>query len=100
MPNLKFVNQGKVPILILAGEEVVGTNQNRIVNATFLVAGQVSIEIPVSCVEAGRWHYRGKEFESEKLMSFPQLRTRAVFPKNGARVKSGMARGSQRGSFT
>ena len=41
---------------ILAGEELVGAKQNRIVNATFLVAGQVSIEVPVSCVEAGRWH--------------------------------------------
>jgi hypothetical protein len=76
VPNLKFVNKGEIPILILAGEEVVGAKQNRIVNATFLVAAQVSIKIPVSCVEAGRWHYRGKEFQSERRMSSPQLRTR------------------------
>ena len=76
VPNLKFVNQGEIPILILAGEEVVGAKQNRIVNATFLVAGKVSLKIPVSCVEAGRWHYRGREFQSERRMSSPQLRTR------------------------
>ena len=76
VPNLKFVNRGKIPILILAGEEVVGAKQNRIVNATFLIAAEVSLKIPVSCVEAGRWHYRGKEFLSEKRMSSPQLRTR------------------------
>jgi hypothetical protein len=76
VPNLKFVNKGEIPILILAGEEVVGAKQNRIVNATFLIAAQVSIKVPVSCVEAGRWHYRSKEFQSEKRMSSPQLRTR------------------------
>jgi hypothetical protein len=76
VPNLKVTNRGESPILILAGEEVVGAKQNRIVNATFLVAGQVSINIPVSCVEAGRWRYRGKEFKSEGRMSTPQLRTK------------------------
>jgi hypothetical protein len=76
VPNLMVTNRGEIPILILAGEELVGAKQNRIVNATFLVAGQVSIKIPVSCVEAGRWNYRGKEFQSEKRMSSPQLRTK------------------------
>ncbi len=55
---------------------MVGAKQNRIVNATFLVAGKFSVKIPVSCVEAGRWYYRGKEFKSEGRMSSPQLRTR------------------------
>ena len=76
VPNLKVSNKGEIPILILAGEELVGAKQNRIVNATFLVAGHASIKIPVSCVEAGRWHYRGKEFQSKKRMSSPQLRTK------------------------
>lgn len=76
VPNLMVTNKGEIPILILAGEELVGAKQNRIVNATFLVAGQVSIKIPVSCVEAGRWNYRDKEFHSEKRMSSPQLRTK------------------------
>lgn len=76
VPNLMVTNRGEIPIMILAGEEVVGAKQNRIVNATFLVTGEVSIKIPVSCVEAGRWNYRGKEFQSERRMSSPQLRTK------------------------
>jgi hypothetical protein len=76
VPNLKVSNKGEIPILILAGEELVGAKQNRIVNATFLVAGHASIKIPVSCVEAGRWHYRGKAFQSGRRMSSPQLRTK------------------------
>jgi hypothetical protein len=76
VPNLKVTNKGEMPILILAGEEVVGAKQNRLVNATFLLAGLTSIVMPVSCVEQGRWHYKGKKFQSEKRMSSPQLRTR------------------------
>lgn len=76
VPNLKVSNKGEIPILILAGEELVGAKQNRIVNATFLVAGHSSIKIPVSCVEAGRWHYRGKEFQSGRRMSSPHLRSK------------------------
>ncbi|MFZ5448909.1 MAG: ARPP-1 family domain-containing protein [Thermodesulfobacteriota bacterium] len=76
VPNLKVTNHGKIPILILAGEEVVGAKQNRIVNATLLVAGHKTLQIPVSCVEAGRWHYRDKGFYSERRMSSPHLRTK------------------------
>jgi hypothetical protein len=37
-------------VLILDGEELVGTKQNRIVNTTILVAAGCEIVIPVSCV--------------------------------------------------
>jgi len=76
VPNLKVTNKGEIPILILAGEELVGAKQNRMVNATFLVAGGVCFNIPVSCVEQGRWGYRSKHFMSEERMSPPQLRSR------------------------
>ncbi|MGQ9688557.1 MAG: ARPP-1 family domain-containing protein [Desulfobaccales bacterium] len=76
VPNLKVTNKGERPVLILAGEELVGAKQNRLVNATFLLAGLTSIVMPVSCVEEGRWHYQEKKFQSEKRMSSPQLRTR------------------------
>jgi hypothetical protein len=76
IPNLKVNNRGATPILIVAGEELVGAKQNRVVNATFLVAGGLSLVIPVSCVEQGRWTYRTKDFASEKRISSPQLRQR------------------------
>ena len=74
VPNLKVNNRGEKPILILAGEELVGAKQNRLVNATFMMAGLTSMVMPVSCVEQGRWQHRQKEFQSEKRMSSPQLR--------------------------
>jgi len=76
VPNLLVTNKGEIPILILAGEELVGAKQNRLVNATFLVAGLSELTVPVSCVEQGRWSYKGKEFKSERRMSSPQLRTK------------------------
>ncbi len=76
VPNLLVTNKGESPILILAGEELVGAKQNRLVNATFLVAGLSKLTVPVSCVEQGRWSYRGKEFKSEGRMSSPQLRSK------------------------
>jgi hypothetical protein len=74
VPNLKVTNKAEIAILILAGEELVGAKQNRIVNATFMIGGGRTVTIPVSCVEQGRWHYRGKEFSSEKRMCSPVLR--------------------------
>ncbi|MFZ5449629.1 MAG: ARPP-1 family domain-containing protein [Thermodesulfobacteriota bacterium] len=74
VPNLKVKNKAEIAILILAGEELVGAKQNRIVNATFLIGGGRVVNIPVSCVEQGRWRYRGKEFGSSKRMGSPNLR--------------------------
>src|SRR4051794_2462573 len=48
VPELRVVNDGAVPILIVDGEELVGAKQNRIVNLTILVAAHTSLTIPVS----------------------------------------------------
>jgi len=55
VPQLLVKNLGRQQVLILDGEELIGAKQNRIVNLTILVPAQTTIEIPVSCVEAGRW---------------------------------------------
>ncbi|MEA3232023.1 MAG: DUF6569 family protein [Thermodesulfobacteriota bacterium] len=74
VPELKLVNTGKKPMLIIEGEELVGAKQNRIVNATFLVAGKTEVVLPVSCVEQGRWNYESDEFASGNRMMHPSLR--------------------------
>jgi hypothetical protein len=62
VPELLVTNGAKQPVLILDGEELVGTKQNRIVNLTILVAAAQTLRIPVSCVEAGRRVRRSREF--------------------------------------
>lgn len=62
VPELLVKNRAPQPILILDGEELVGAKQNRIVNLSILVPAQETLHIPVSCVEAGRWARRSREF--------------------------------------
>ena len=64
VPELRVVNDGSRPVLILDGEELVGAKQNRIVNLTVLVPERATITLPVTCVEAGRWHHVSAEFAS------------------------------------
>ena len=74
VPELRLINQGTSRILIIEGEEVVGAKQNRIVNISFLVPGKTDLNIPVSCVEQGRWGYRSREFSHGKKVSHASLR--------------------------
>jgi hypothetical protein len=62
VPELRVVNDGERPLLIVDGEELVGAKQNRVVNLTILVPAKTTLAIPVSCVEAGRWRSVGSEF--------------------------------------
>ena len=62
VPELRVVNDGARPVLIIDGEELVGAKQNRIVNLTVLVPERATITLPVTCVEAGRWRPVSAEF--------------------------------------
>ena len=56
---------GAKPVLILEGEELVGGKQNRIVNTTIIILANSTIkEPPCSCMEAGRWDNRRRDFDS------------------------------------
>jgi len=74
VPELKVVNKSPHLIMILDGEELVGAKQNRIVNTTILVKGNSTVVIPVSCVEEGRWSYRGEKFSSQERFMNAQMR--------------------------
>ena len=56
-------NNSITPLLLIDGEEVIGGDQNRIVNATILIAPKSESPISVSCTEQGRWGYKS-EFKS------------------------------------
>lgn len=74
VPELKFFNDGDVPVLLLDGEELVGAKQNRVLNLTIMAPANESINIPVSCVEAGRWSYRSSEFSSSPRSMYAKAR--------------------------
>jgi hypothetical protein len=60
--TLRAVNEGARPVLLLDGEAVIGAKQNRVLNITIVVPARSTLDIPVSCVEQGRWHAHTKTF--------------------------------------
>lgn len=73
VPTLRVLNYGARPVLILDGEEVVGGWQNRVVNTTLLVPPKTAFDLPVSCIEHGRWHEMRATFEPGEAVH-PSLR--------------------------
>jgi len=74
VPNLLFENLGDRKVLLVDGDELVGAKQNRIINLTILVPAHTKIEIPVSCVEAGRWSSMSEEFSAPSRAMFSRAR--------------------------
>lgn len=72
VPTLLVENRADSPVLFLEGEELRGAKQNRVLNASLLVAAKSKTTIPVSCVEQGRWrrlsgHFVAGSHSSSKL---------------------------------
>jgi hypothetical protein len=74
VPDLKAVNSGKLPILLVSGEEVKGARQNRILNTSILLEAKSELVIPVSCTERGRWHYDSPDFKDSGNISSKDVR--------------------------
>jgi hypothetical protein len=49
-------NMAAQPVLLVEGEVLLGMKQTRVLNITVLVPAESRLVVPVSCVEAGRWH--------------------------------------------
>jgi hypothetical protein len=66
VPKLFARNPTSFDYLLLAGQIVRGGKQNRGINADILIGANSSIEIPVTCVEQGRWsHADSKDFSND-----------------------------------
>lgn len=74
VPELKVINRGQKPVLLLDGEELSGAKQNRVLNTTILLKGMSETVIPVSCTEHGRWSYRTAHFEESGHIMSAKLR--------------------------
>ena len=95
VPDLLFDNRADLPVLVIDGEELVGAKQNRTVNLTVLVPAKSEISIPVSCVEAGRWNYRTREFEVSDRAHFSRGRAAKVASVSGSLRHRGSRRSDQ-----
>src|SRR5262249_49331991 len=67
-------NKADTMIFLMAGEQLIGAKQNRVLNASLMIGSHTVLPIPVSCVEAGRWAYRSRHFGSHGTSSHYTLR--------------------------
>ena len=95
VPELRVVNRGRCPVLIVDGEELVGAKQNRVVNLTILVAAGSELMIPVSCVEAGRWRSRSRTFASAPRAQYAAGRAKRMSQVTACMREDGARRSDQ-----
>jgi hypothetical protein len=67
-------SRSDVMTFLMAGEQVVGAKQNRVLNVSLMVGAHTALSVPVSCVESGRWRSRSAKFASSGSMSHGIMR--------------------------
>jgi hypothetical protein len=93
VPQLAVQNTNDTLVLFIEGQELRGAKQNRVLNASLLVAAKSRTLLPVSCVEQGRWRHVSKHFTSSDTYGSSKLRS--ILKKSVAeKLKSGGGHGS------
>ncbi|MBQ2665242.1 DUF6569 family protein [Methanobrevibacter sp.] len=77
-------NHAVTPLILIDGEEVVGGDQNRIVNATILIDASSEMKIPVSCTEQGRWGYIDEFKQSDYIANYNTRRAKEYASRSSA----------------
>ena len=95
VPKLRLLNRGDEAVFLLDGEELVGAKQNRILNLSILVPGKTNLEIPVSCVEQGRWSWRSGGFSGADRVIYSKLRRSNAEAVSESLAFAGDRRGDQ-----
>jgi hypothetical protein len=74
--DLLVLNPTDHAILLYEGEEVLGAQQNRTFDVSVLVGARSQLQVPVSCVEAGRWDggRHDEAFTPAPQAAYPALR--------------------------
>lgn len=91
-------NPAAAPVLLFEGEEVLGAQQNRNFDVTALVPAGQRLQVPVSCVEAGRWDgsRSAESFDLSPQASYAELRRyKAMMIRRNLEL-GGPARANQR----
>jgi hypothetical protein len=97
VPALKVVNKSARMVFLMAGEELLGGKQNRVLNASMMVAAGGEMPVPVTCVEVGRWGYRSRRFSSGAISSHYNLRRMMSMQVSGS-YRTGGAPQSEQGA--
>ncbi len=88
--DLIIENPTSGKVLLFEGEEVLGAQQNRTFDTSVLVAAGAKLQVPVSCMEAGRWD--GRRY-SEPMEPAPQTASPRVRGQKAKQVRRNVAVG-------
>ena len=72
--RIKIINRSEQMVFLMAGEQLVGCKQNRVMNSSIMVPPRTEMPLPVTCVERGRWGYSSSAFSSPRTSSHHALR--------------------------
>jgi len=72
--RIKIINRSTQMVFLMAGEQLVGCKQNRVMNSSIMVPPRAEMALPVTCVERGRWGYSSSAFSSARTSSHYALR--------------------------
>lgn len=94
VPTLLAHNPTRKPILVVEGQHFLGGKQNRTINGTVLVPAMTKLEIPVSCLEQGRWG-RAEAYRQAETFAPRRVRLRKEESVNQSMRRSGSRQGDQ-----
>ena len=77
--GLTFINKADHPVFVMAGEVIIGGKQDRIIGRNTVIPANTTQEVPVFCVEHGRWDGKTKEFTTAKALAHGRLRGQASY---------------------
>jgi hypothetical protein len=77
VPALVATNTDERAVLVLDGEQLIGSRQNRMTNRSILLPGHSQTEFPVFCMEQGRWHFTSAQMAPAPQHSPVKLRRHA-----------------------
>jgi hypothetical protein len=82
--SLTFINKSQQPVFVLAGEVIIGGKQDRIIGRNTVIPARTTQEVPVYCVEHGRWNGESKNFTTARALAHGRLRGQASYAEQGA----------------
>jgi len=94
---VQLKNSGDRVVFIMTGEMLSGAKQDRMVKDDILIPAKSDwLEVPVYCVEHGRWVSVSPAFKSSELMAPNELRNRARITEDQSEVWDAIASSQDR----
>jgi len=92
---LQVRNKSDLPLMLVAGELLIGGKQDRIVAKDFIIQPHSRAEVPVFCVEHGRWTPGVDRFKGGDTFVPEQVRQAALQGGQGLSIGSGTSMNQQ-----